>query len=119
MKKSKFWDRFTKSVGIVLLVAFIVLFLIPVGCMVYNVNIVSERYMEVASFFLTILSLFLGAYSVWSAWSGGKTTDRMVSKLDRLISGQESIKGALNNSPAKTQGSDGGSWDGGNDGYHD
>lgn len=117
MRKDKFWNNFAKSVGIVLLVAFIVLFLVPAGCMIYNVNIVSSRYMEVTGFFLTILSLLLGAYSVWSAWSSNRTADRMVSKLDRLISGQESIKGALNSSPSKTQGSGDGFW--ANDEYHE
>ena len=117
MRKDKFWDNFAKSVGIVLLTTFIVLFLIPIGCMIYKVNIVSSEYIEVTGLFLSLLSLLLGAYSVWSAWSSNRTADRMVSKLDRLISGQESIKGALNNSPSKTQGSNNGSW--ANDEYHE
>lgn len=65
--RDRFWSIFTKSAGVVLLIAFIALFLVPAGCMIYKVDIVSDQYMEVTSFFLTILSLLLGAYSVWSA----------------------------------------------------
>lgn len=103
MRNSAFFSTFGKVVCVVLLLAVIVLFLVPLGCIIFKIDVVNEGYMEVASLLLAIPSLVLAVYSVWTAWTGAKTTDRMVNKLDKLISGQEAIRGALNNSPAKTQ----------------
>lgn len=103
MKRSSFFSHFGKVVCIVLLLAIIVLFLIPLGCIIYKVDVVYDGYMEVTSLLLAVPSLLLAGYSVWAAWDGAKTTDQMVSKLDKLITGQEAIRGVLSNSPAKTE----------------
>lgn len=119
-KTDPFFSVVGKVVCVVLLLAVFVFFLVPLGCIIFNKSdVVAEGYLEVTSLLLAFPSLLLAVYSVWSAWSGGKTTSQMVSKLDRLISGQEAIRGALNSFPAGSQGGGGGPWDGGGDGYHD
>ena len=102
MKNSTFFSKFGKVVCVVLFLAVIVLFIVPLVCITFKFDVVSDEYMEVTSVLLAVPSLLLAVYSVWTAWTGTKTTDRMVNKLDKLISGQEAIKGALKNSPAKT-----------------
>ena len=103
MKNSPFFSKFGKVVCVVLFLAVFVLFIVPLFCIIFKLDVVTEKYMEVTSLLLALPSLLLAAYSVWAAWTGTTTTNQMVNKLDELISGQETIRGVLNHSPAKTE----------------